>query len=173
MNALSPARIALISLIIIPISTVTAQQNDFVIPRLADGTPDLQGIWTNNTITPFTRPAEYGDKLVLTEEEAFRLEQDVAAYSEEQDQPSDPNREAPSKGQIDLADSYNNFWFDDGTNVARYNNEFRSSLIVDPANGQLPDFTPAAMSRIAAARAARSELGAFDGPEMRPCQNGV
>jgi len=146
----------------------TAQEASFVVNRLADGAPDLQGIWTNNTITPFTRPASYGDKLVLTREEAMQLELEVAAYTEEQDQPSDPDREAPTKGQIDLADSYNNFWFDDGTHVAVYNGEFRSSLLVDPANGQIPDYTPAANARIAAARAARDGFGSFDGPEMRP-----
>ncbi len=149
-------------------AVITAQDTGFVVKRLADGTPDLQGIWTNNTITPFTRPVAYGDKLVLTQEEAMQLELEVAAYTEEQDQPSDPDREAPTKGQIDLADSYNNFWFDDGTHVAVYNGEFRSSLIVDPANGQIPDYTPAANARIAAARAARDGFGSFDGPEMRP-----
>ncbi len=149
-------------------AVITAQDAGFVVKRLADGSPDLQGIWTNNTITPFTRPVSYGDKLVLTLEEAMQLEMEVAAYTEEQDQPSDPDREAPTKGQIDLADSYNNFWFDDGTQVALYNGEFRSSLIVDPANGQIPDYTPAANARIAAARAARDGFGSFDGPEMRP-----
>lgn len=149
-------------------AVITAQDGGFVVKRLADGAPDLQGIWTNNTITPFTRPVDYGDKLVLSQEEALQLEQDVAAYAEAQDQPSDPDREAPTKGQIELADSYNNFWFDDGTHVAVYNGEFRSSLIVSPANGQIPDYTPAAEARIAAVRAARDGRGSFDGPEMRP-----
>lgn len=145
-----------------------AQQDDYQIPRLASGEPDLQGIWTNNTITPLTRPAVYGDQLILDREEALQLELEVAAYTEAADQPSDPDREAPTKGQIELADSYNNFWFDDGTEVARYNGEYRSSLIIDPPNGQLPDYTPAAEARIAAARAERDGLGSFDGPEMRP-----
>lgn len=145
-----------------------AQEAGFSVSRLADGSPDLQGIWTNNTITPFARPASYGDKLVLTREEAMQSEMEVAAFTEAQDQPSDPDREAPSKTQIDLADSYNNFWFDDGTQVAVYNGEYRSSLLVDPANGQIPDYTPAANARIAAAQAARDGFGNFDGPEMRP-----
>lgn len=147
---------------------ISAQDNPDSIPRLANGKPDLQGMWTNNTITPLTRPEHFGNKLVLSREEAFQLEQEVAAFTEEQDQPSDPNREAPTKGQIELADSYNNFWFDDGTKVAEYNGEYRSSLIVDPANGQYPDYTPAAAARIEAASIARAARGNFDGPEMRP-----
>jgi hypothetical protein len=148
--------------------SLNAQTDTYAVPRLADGTPDLQGIWTNNTITPLTRPASYGNQLILDREEALQLEREVAAFTEAADQPSDPNREAPTKGQIDLADSYNNFWFDDGTEVARYNGEYRSSLIIDPANGQLPAYTPAAETRIAAARAERDGRGSFDGPESRP-----
>ena len=145
-----------------------SQNADYQVPRTADGAPDLQGMWTNNTITPLSRPAELGDKLVLTAEEAFELEKRVADYTAERDQPSDPNREAPSKGRIELADSYNNFWFDDGTQIARYNGEFRSSLIVDPANGRIPEYTPAAEERIRIAQQRRQELGAYSGPEARP-----
>lgn len=168
MNAVRLSGIAFALVLGVQVSGVTAQSAVSDIPRLADGTPDLQGIWTNNTITPLVRPTGFGNKLVLSREEAMQLELEVARYSEEQDAPSDPNREAPTKGQIELADSYNNFWFDDGTQVARYNGEYRSSLIVDPPNGQLPEYTPAALSRMAAASAARDARGAFDGPEMRP-----
>ena len=145
-----------------------AQEPDYQAPKTAFGAPDLQGMWTNNTITPLVRPANLGNKLVLTAEEAFQLEQQVADYTAEQDQPSDPNREAPDKGTIELADSYNNFWFDDGTQIARYNGEFRSSLFVDPPNGQIPEYTPAAQERIQAAQLQREQRGPFDGSESRP-----
>lgn len=157
----------LLTAILVP-GVLFAQSVDYEVPRTVDGVPDFQGMWTNNTITPLSRPVEFGDKLVLSAEEAFALEQRVAEYTEQQDQPSDPNREAPSKGRIELADSYNNFWFDDGTKVARYNGEFRSSLIVDPPNGQIPDYTPAAEQRIRMAREEREARGAFFGPESRP-----
>jgi hypothetical protein len=148
-------------------AVASAQDSGYRAPRTADGRPDLQGMWTSNTITPFSRPAEF-ENLVLTREQAIALERQVADYSEQQDQPSDPDRAAPTKDQIDLADSYNNFWFDDGTRVAIYNGEFRSSLLVDPPDGQLPDYTPAAVARLEQARQARSQRGAFDGPESRP-----
>lgn len=163
------AQISLLcTLLILPVTTVMAQNSDYKAPRTADGVPDLQGMWTSNTITPLSRPEEFGDKLVLSREEAMQLEQGVADYTTERDQPSDPNREAPLKGRIELADSYNNFWFDDGTLVAEYNGEYRSSLIVDPANGQIPGYTPVAQQRIAMARKERENRGGFDGPESRP-----
>ena len=50
----------------------TAQKpaGKWTMPRLADGHPDLQGIWTNATITTFERPAQFKDKPTLTEPEA-------------------------------------------------------------------------------------------------------
>ena len=40
------------------------------VPRAADGHPDLSGIWTNASTTPFERPAELAGKEFLTPEEA-------------------------------------------------------------------------------------------------------
>ena len=145
----SPARLPLtlllacsaISLFILLPLSASAQDSDYVIARTVDGAPDLQGMWTSNTITPFSRPEEFGDKLVLNREEAMQLEQAVADYTTERDQPSDPDRIPPVKDRIELADSYNNFWFDDGTQVASYSGEFRSSLLIDPANGRMPAYT--------------------------------
>lgn len=145
-----------------------AQSDNYEVPRTVDGVPDLQGMWTSNTITPFSRPEEFGDKLVLNREEAMQLEQAVADYTLEQDQPSDPDRVAPVKDRIELADSYNNFWFDDGTQVARYNGEFRSSLLVDPPNGRMPAYTPQAEERLRVAAELREQRGPFAGPESRP-----
>src|SRR3954468_7835545 len=47
-------------------------------PRTPDGQPDLQGTWTNATITPFERPASLASKAFLTEEEAAALERQAA-----------------------------------------------------------------------------------------------
>ena len=153
--------------LLLPLSA-SAQDSDYVVATTVDGAPDLQGMWTSNTITPFSRPEEFGDKLVLNREEAMQLEQAVADYTTEQDQPSDPDRIPPVKDRIELTDSYNNFWFDDGTQVARYNGEFRSSLLIDPPNGRMPAYTPQAQERLRLAAQLRASRGAFAGPESRP-----
>src|SRR5690349_14380140 len=49
---------------------LAAQSAPYVPPRTVDGQPDLQGIWTNATVTPLERPVELGDKQFLTEKEA-------------------------------------------------------------------------------------------------------
>ncbi|MGB4246669.1 MAG: hypothetical protein WBJ75_03025 [Pseudohongiellaceae bacterium] len=147
-------------------SAAFAQQGDYVAPRASDGNPDLQGMWTNNTITGLERPARFADKAVLTVEEKDAWEREIAEFNAAQDQPSDPDRAPPTKEQIDLADSYNNFWFDDGTTVAVYDGEYRTSLVVDPPDGRIPALTAAAQARLAAA-AEQRQLAPFDGPESR------
>src|SRR5260370_2765168 len=42
--------------------------------RTPDGQPDLQGVWTNATLTPFERPPELAGKATITEQEAAALE---------------------------------------------------------------------------------------------------
>ncbi len=63
---------------------------------------------------------------------------------------------------IDLRSAYNNFWYDRGDSVVGTR---RTSLVVDPPDGRIPDVTPQARER-AAARAARSER-LSEGPEDR------
>jgi len=98
-------------------------------PRTPDGHPDLQGTWTNATLTPFERPAGLRDKTFLTDDEARRLEQQAADRRDE-DGP-------PRAGDVG---SYNQFWFDSGDRVVATR---RTSLVVDPPDGRVP-LTPAA-----------------------------
>src|SRR5689334_14642823 len=46
-------------------------------PRTPDGQPDLQGIWSNATITPLERPDDVAGKTALTEKEAAEYEKEV------------------------------------------------------------------------------------------------
>src|SRR5580704_11075767 len=52
-----------------PVPTAKAA-SAWKMPRTPDGQPDLQGMWTNGTLTPFERPGELADKAFLTEDEA-------------------------------------------------------------------------------------------------------
>lgn len=93
-------------------------------PRTTDGRPDLQGIWTNATITPFERPRALAGKQFLTEAEAAALEKQAAERRIESD------RFTP--GEVG---SYNQFWFDAGTKVMSTR---QTSLVVDPPDGRVP-----------------------------------
>jgi hypothetical protein len=144
-------------------------------PRTADGHPDLQGTWTNATITPFERPEKFGERLVLSAQEADELEQAEAKFNATADAPTDPKtrvEDLPAscgRGFSGANCGYNNFWVDPGTKLISINGERRSSMLVDPANGRLPPMTEAGKQRIAQRMAARrgDGGGAADGPEMR------
>ncbi|ALO45297.1 hypothetical protein [Pseudohongiella spirulinae] len=149
-----------------PISAVSAQGEERVLPRTPDGKPDLQGLWTNATQTPLERPAALADQAVLTPEQASELEFNARMRIENANQPSDPNRPPPTDGNTDLG--YNNFWVDRGTGVAMINGQYRTSLIVDPANGRIPYVEEPRPRGQAAEWRARPGVQAYDGPELRP-----
>jgi len=91
--------------------------------RTLDGQPDLQGVWSNPTITPFERPSELAGKAVLTEQEAAELE--ARAAKARVDGP-------PKKGD---PGNYNQAWFDSGTKVVSTR---QTSLVVEPPDGKVP-----------------------------------
>lgn len=133
-------------------------------PRTLHGQPDLQGIWTNSTLTPVERPASLGNKLVLAEQEARAMELSIAKRLAAADAPSDPGTQLKAGGD---PGGYNLFWMDPGTKIAYVDGQFRSSLIVEPMNGRLPPFTPLGAKLSAEINNAASER-AFEGPEGRP-----
>jgi hypothetical protein len=138
------------------------------IPRTADGHPDLQGIWTNATITPFERPAEFGDSRALTAEQAEKLERAEVQYNDERAKPSDlskPDEFATCRSGTGATCGYNNFWLDRGSQVTTIGGEKRTSLLVEPANGKVPPLTPERQKVMAERMKMR---GNYDGPEARP-----
>jgi hypothetical protein len=124
-------------------------------PRTPDGQPDLQGIWSNATITPFERPRELAGKEYFTEQEAAEYERKVVAASNRDRRSSDPT--------ADVGGAYNEFWFDRGNKVVPTR---RTSIVVDPPDGRVPPLTPAAQ-KAAAARAAIARRPP-EGPEDLP-----
>jgi hypothetical protein len=145
---------------------------DWVVPRTADGHPDLQGNWSNATLTPLQRPSGRGP--VLTLEEVTRIETGREAVVIERATATDPDREAPEAGGtnpicIDAPTTcYNEIYIDPGTRVAYVDGQPMSSLINMPANGRVPPLTDEARQRRAEARELRSQFGQSDHPELRP-----
>jgi hypothetical protein len=143
------------------------------VPRTEFGHPDLQGNWNNATLTQFERPAQFGNRLVLTAEEAAQIEGTAAKHVAENAKPTDPKhgiQDLPKDCGYGFSGTncgYNNFWVDRGTQVIRVNGEARSSILTDPPNGRMPAFTAAAQRRNAERAAARRGMGPLDGPEAR------
>ena len=132
------------------------------LPRTEWGVPDLQGTWSIATQTNLERAARFDGKLVISSDEAARIEAIVAARNQASLAPSDPNREAPSAGRN--VGGYNTFWMDPGERLAVVDGEIRTSILVDPADGQLP-YSAQGRENFQAAMTRRES---YDGPEVRP-----
>jgi hypothetical protein len=122
-------------------------------PRTQDGQPDLQGFWTNSTLTPLERPAEFASKPYLTEQEASDFVKNLLH------QVNSDRRDGGA--QVDVNRSYNEFWRDRGNDLVA---DRRSSLIVDPPDGRIPPLTPEAQRRVEETRAF-NQHHANEGPE--------
>ena len=143
-------------------------QSDWAMPRTPDGKPDLQGIWTNATQTPLQRPAEFGTIRGLSLEQKEAQEARWRQQIVNRAQPSDPNREAPPASNNNNPGGYNNFWIDRGTDVIEINGEYRTSIIIDPENGQIPYQENWRGKDLRSQLRAMPGVQAFDGPELRP-----
>ena len=150
----------------------THDSGDWVVPRTPDGRPDLQGNWSNATLTPLQRPS--GRAPVLTWEEVASIEQGRESIVIERSEASDPDREAPPLGGTDPicidapTSCYNEVYIDPGTRVAVVNGEPRSSLVTMPANGRVPSLTAEGRERSAESWELNRQFGQYDHPEVRP-----
>ena len=136
-------------------STQAAAQK---LPKTADGHPDLQGIWTNSTLTPLERPGQFAGKAALTETEAAAYEKSTVVGRDRDKRDADPN--------VDVGRAYNELFFDQGTKLARLDGTIRTAMIVDPPDGHIPALTPEAEKRQEAARTT-ARMHPADGPENR------
>jgi hypothetical protein len=156
----------LVQLIIGALSAVTLAsgtlaQPAYHAPRTSFGDPDLQGLWTNASITTLERPPGI-TSLVITPAEAARLEKANKAWLADNDKPTDPQKGAPPAG--DDPGGYNSFWLDLGTKYGVVNGQIRTSWIVDPADGHVPYSSKGRQDMMASAI---PQFSNFDGPEVR------
>lgn len=138
------------------------QPRGWQMPRTFDGRPSFEGTWTNATLTPLIRPDHFGERHLLTEAEAREIEIAHAKYVTDAAQPTDLSRDEMAHkcaGFVAVECVYNFFWFDFGSRVVEINGERRTSLIIDPPNGQLPPLIDERRNVLA------SEAPSLDGPE--------
>ena len=134
-----------------------AAQDDYVVPRTPYGHPDLQGFWTNQTYTPLERPEDVT--------KAFYTEEEVAAIREGR-----ARRESAQTNPGTIPDVHYDFTqFGLDRSQATMASNLRTSLIVDPPNGRLPERTAEGRRRAAERRAEREARGGqYDAAENLP-----
>jgi hypothetical protein len=99
--------------------------------------PDLQGTWDFGTKTPFQRPAELGDKRAYTETEAIELERKAREENRKMAAPVDLSKDAPVAG-AQIGEEADVPSMDRRSDLTRVNGEYRTSIVIDPLNGQVP-----------------------------------
>ena len=119
----------------------------YTAPHTPDGQPDLQGIWSNTTITPLERPKNVTREF-FTAEEALEAAKRAAAEESEQTEP----------GTVaDVHYDFTQFGLDRSQSAMALN--LRTSLIVDPGDGRLPPLSAEGQRRAAERAAARKSRG--------------
>jgi hypothetical protein len=115
--------------------------------RAAERHPDLSGIWSYATRTPFERPAVFAGKATISDEEARKWE---ARENERWEEGSkiDGGRPVTIQGG-----AYNVLFYDNGNEMTRIGGQKRTSMVVDPPDGRVPALLPEARDRVARRRA--------------------
>lgn len=134
-------------------------------PRTEYGHPDLQGNWSNRTQTPISRPRDLGTQATYTEEEALALEASALEDNRTKSLALAADRDAPEAGVRIRQEADQNFT-DIRIDVLKVKGEYRTSMIVDPADGQFP-FVEGARGKDIFGQWRAAGHGAMDGPEIR------
>lgn len=182
------AAVAVLALCSVP--SASAEEKN--VPRRDDGRPDFSGTYDVKTLTPQVRPARFGERLELTEEEADAIAAHWKTNLDSDSAPRDPNREAPPEGGTSIyapelagaagkVGGYNAFYVDIGESAFKIDGKYRTSILIDPPNGRYPARTELGKKALARRMSffhentgtawwieEGREVGPYDDPELRP-----
>ena len=150
-----------------PAVKATTTGKAYTPPRTPEGVPDLQGVWTNNTVTPMQRSKELAGKEFYTEAELAEVqkrERERYAQDEADGLPPANHSGVEGAGPDDVHYDFAQFGLDRAQAKVAWHR--RTSIIVGP-EGRFPPLTPEARQRNAE-RAAKVRGHELDGPENRP-----
>ena len=129
-----------------PAATFAASAPAFKVATNAWGQPDIDGTWTNATLTTLARPAAYGNRQVMTPDEVAKVEGEDAAAVKAGNAPTDPKVKttdlpyACGRGFTGAGCGYNSAWIDPGSTVMRVNGQPVTGFITTTADGKLPPY---------------------------------
>ena len=123
------------------------------------GRPDLEGNWTNTSLTRLERDAQYGARMEMTPQEVKKIEGDRQAEADRDKQKTETkgvealNTNCEIRGFPGGATcAYNGAWTDPGDTVMRVAGKPRTSFITSTSDGRVPPVLPAAAARPARPR---------------------
>lgn len=147
--------------------SASARKPDAVkgIPRTPDGHPDLQGNWLSNSATPLERPKEVEGRQLLTDKEVAELNTRAKRIFGS----GDSDAAAPDAYFLAAFRNVQQYKSAGATDSSERVTELiidnRTSLISDPPDGKMPDYTQAGQRRRAAYGRSRSGSGNPSGPK--------
>jgi hypothetical protein len=118
---------------------------------------DLQGVWENRSATPLERPKELEGRQFLTDAEVAELKSRAERIFK------DGHSDVPAGDDFFLAalanlKQYKRSWSTGTSEFIEREFDNRTSMIIDPADGRIPPYTPEGERRRAAEQVARLTL---------------